>query len=90
MAGYLLNKESAYIKKSSDGQESRIFYRPPHTDNEATFEVGYEARAGLKYELTTEMLLLLKVRYSKTLIPFGFISNAYMNEVISLQLGLEF
>lgn len=90
VGGYLLNKESAYIKKSSNGQESRIFYRPPHTDNEVTYEVGYEVKAGLKYELAAETLLIFRAKYAKTLIPFNFISNSYWNKVISFQVGLEF
>lgn len=89
VVGYLLNPASAYIRYK-DGQETRLFYNPPSVDNEVKYEFGYEVRGGIKYELAPNKFLLLKVKYSATLIPFNFITNSYRNKMLSFQTGIEF
>ncbi|WP_187264085.1 outer membrane beta-barrel protein [Pontibacter beigongshangensis] len=88
-AGYLVSsKESAYTRMRYEKQV-RLFDNTVEND-EVPYEVGFEAKAGVKYALVNNLNLVLKARFSKTLIPFNFGSSIYYNHVASLQAGLEF
>lgn len=89
ISGYILNRESAFIRHKND-KIVRIFNTSPYTENEAKREIGYEAKAGLKYMLKNDNSIIMKVRYSESLIDFNFMTHSYYNEVISFQIGYEF
>jgi opacity protein-like surface antigen len=91
VAGYLLNKESAYTRMSYDRQ-IRLFHSSTtgSSDAEAVTEIGYQLRGGVKYALNDKLGLLLLMRYSKSMINFNFSSGIYSNELASVQVGIEF
>lgn len=92
IVGFLLNSETAYTIEEN-GKRSKLFgYSPtmPVNGNTVKYEVGFELKAGVKFQVLADKTALIKVRYSRSVMPFDFASQGYYNEVMSLQLGYEF
>ncbi|TXK47959.1 PorT family protein [Pontibacter qinzhouensis] len=89
VAAYLLNSPEEAYTRMRLGKKVRIFDNMVE-NSEVPYEVGYEVRAGVKYALQNDLQLLVKARFTRTLIPFSFGASTYHNHVASVQVGLEF